>query len=191
MPLTDKRAFSRALGELAEFHGKKVDRGMVHAYWTVLADRLNDDDFVAACEALKAGEWWPTPARILRAAEAAGSFRRHVALARLYEDVRACDEWGPSGGTVYRLETIRKRCGPLAAHLVQAAGGTAALEAALRRPDEEPFVRKAFMDAAKDLWRSDPDAIRALVAAKAADLLLPQPPRHLKALPAGREDAQR
>jgi hypothetical protein len=161
--LTDERRFAEALQRLARAHGRELDSAAMRAYWEILRDRLDDDTFERACEVLLSGEWWPTPARILRAAELVTAFERQVAFQELYDAIRACDEAGPTGGTVYRLSTIRARCGDLAAELVQAVGGPAAFEATLRREQEEPFLRRAFMEAAADLYRSRPAEVRQLV----------------------------
>jgi hypothetical protein len=181
MALTDERAFGRRLAELAQFHAKELDLATVRTYWDTLSPLLDDEAFAAACDALKAGDWWPTPARILRAADLAGSFERSTAVTTLYERIRACDEFGPAGGSCYRLATIRKQCGEVAERLAQAVGGSAAFERALRHPDDEPFLRKAFLEAARDLYRVEPGAIRELVAREQARL-----PGGRKALTAGR-----
>jgi hypothetical protein len=161
--MLDERKFAERLQALARAHGRELDGRAIADYWSIVRDRLDDETFARACEVLMSGEWWPTPARILRAAEVVTAFDRQVAVQELYEAVRACDEAGPTGGSVYRLSTIRARCGELAAELVQAVGGPAAFEAALRRDQEEPFLRKAFLAAADDLYRSRPGAVRELV----------------------------
>lgn len=172
--LSDRQAFALTLRELARFHAKELDDRAIRDYWDTLSPRLDDASFAAACEALQTGEWWPSPARILRAAEIADSFERQAAVMMLYSAICGCDEAGPQGGTMYRLTTIEVSCGELAARLVRAVGGAYAFERAMMQPNDEPFLRKAFLEAARDLYRAEPETICGLVLA------------HQRALPATR-----
>lgn len=167
MPMVDRRRFAELMAELAKFHGKDLDVETLTTYWEALSPRITDAQFALACEALKSGEWWPSPARVLRAVDVACGFGLALGLNRLYEDVRACDEPGPTGGTVYRLSTIRRRCGEVAAELVEAVGGVSALLAALRSENDE-WLRKAFLEAGRELYRSRPEVLEPLLRARGA-----------------------
>src|SRR3989338_2103201 len=124
--LTDREGFAVALHRLAAFHSKALDAATVDDYWRLLQPELDDQQFRQACAALAAGDWWPTPARVLRAARFAAPFAWRSAIGRLYSAVRACDEFGPTGGTTYRAERVRQQCGDLGARLFSAVGGAAA-----------------------------------------------------------------
>ena len=161
--LTDREGFAVALHRLGAFHSKALDAATVDDYWRLLQPELDDQQFRQACAALAAGDWWPTPARVLRAARFAAPFAWRSAIGRLYSAVRACDEFGPTGGTTYRAERVRQQCGDLGARLFSAVGGPAAFMRAFCEPEAETFLRKAFMEAARELTAEEPEAITALV----------------------------
>lgn len=173
--LTDRAAFAAQLGALAKYHTHQLSAGDVDLYWSLLRDKLTDDGFAAACERLEGAEWWPSPARLLRAAKSHAP-RDDGHAVELYHRVTRCQEWDAEIGTVYSVAGVRAYLGAFAASVFLAAGGPLAFRSALLNEHDEPFVRKAFLAA---YWSMLDDPQRAVEGAERVARLMPGTPNAL------------
>lgn len=164
MMMTDKRAFAAGLTALAEMHQREITKDQMAEYWRLLQDKGSDADFERAVAWGLKAERWPTPAHLMRAMAGEQEARVRAGAVTLFEQVWRTTSYNPHVGTVYRGQKISERCGALAALLFQAAGGVSAFEDTARDVSQTTWVRKAFVEAALDMARTDPEARTALAS---------------------------
>jgi hypothetical protein len=149
----DSQIFAQATKELGEWYGKTFTPFVLRIYWAYLSEKLTDEELLSACEqAVTKSQWMPTPEQLHEFAKGASDLRLQADWDKCLSQA---SDTSTSLPTYYIIED--NNLSDVAKYALKAVGGIRGI--ANCKPQDLPFLRKAFNEAYKDYQSKNTNAI--------------------------------
>lgn len=144
-----KNTFLTVVNDLGEYYNRKLGEVVIRVWFNYLSERLSTEEFILACEqALIKSQWMPTPEMLVEYAKGASNLQVQADWDKCLKKAANADFTQPSD--LSELDEAAR-------YALNAAGGFRQI--AHCKPQDLPFVRKAFVEAYKDYLSKNTSAI--------------------------------